>query len=413
MSSKMTTKRIFDTLVGTVDSDEDYEVLSKKGANVRFRFIHHDVIATISAKRSSVAVQTESIFNVSVGHPASYAIETELRGRDFYAKVLPSRGLVLSLEFSVDREGDVIANGRTLGPYVGTPIRDMKGAIDAIWLIVMERFPYLAGQQAVRVGDEVIIVAENREKVIHTVISTVITKPANHKFTSVFREWFLGSTSSYDDDRLLPNFFFKGETLQFFAPRHKFIEKKGNVSRFETTGTEKRDSKPFFEFISNLSKRIKKLPVDRKSLCHTIVMNIETLLSEKILIGTQKGETIITALNSDVRDHYYYAVEHGVTTAVSQEDVEEMAKWRKLIGDAVLFGKYEERVMKSRFAARAIGETSKVLGADKRKVNRVGSGFSVYISPIEAQLCNLGREASIELIEEGNAKYLAVKRLLS
>lgn len=406
-------KTVFHTLLKFVESnDEDYEILIKKDTQVKFRFVHFDTTATISLGKDVVTVKTDSIFNVPMNHPASYAIERDLRNRDFYTRICPAEGLVLSLEFSVNKDGHVVANGRGLGPYFEELIPEMRGMIDAIRLIVIERFSYLAGQDAVRVGDETVIVATRLDqKTIQSIFSTVITKPTKHKFTSTFREWIFGTTTSYDDDRLLPNFFFDGKSLQFFTPKSRLIEKRGNVSIYETIGTEKLNLTSFFNFISDLSERIQELPIERNSLCHMILLNIKRILDDKVLIGTTNGETILIALNSDIRDRYHYASKHGIASAITEKDVKKMAKWRKLIGNAILFGKYEERVMKARFAARSVGKIPKTLGVEKRKVNRVGSGFSVYISPIEAQVCNLGKEASIELVEEGDEKYLVVKGL--
>lgn len=412
--TEINTKTIFRILLNFVESHKkDYRILAKKNTKAKFQFVHFNVNATVSLEKDVVRVKTESIFNVPVDHPASHAIERELRNRDFYTRILPAEGLVLSLEFSIAKDGDVIANGKELGPYFEELIPEMKRMIDAIWLITIEKFPYLAGQQAIRVGGETIIVSEDpSRKTIQSIFSTVISKPSNHQFKSIFHEWILGTTESHDDDRLLPNFFFDREKLLFFSPKAKLIEKKDNISKYETIGTEKTDSTPFFEFIGNLSERIRKLPIKENSLCRTILLNIKRILDDKPLIATPNGEAILIALNSDIRDRYHYAVEHGEISAIIEEDVKEIAKWRNLIGDAILFGKYEERVMKARFAARALGKAPRTLEAEKRKVNRAGGGFSVYISPSEAQICNLGKEVSVELVEEGNAKYLAIKRLL-
>jgi len=404
---------VFKTLAKFTESNnEDYEILTKRSRQVKFRFVHFDIRAVISLRKDVVSVKTESIFNVPKDHPASYAIKESLADRDFYTKISPTEGLVLVLEFSIDKDDYVLANGRSLGPFFEELIPEMGGVIDAIRSIVIQKFPYLAGQNAVTVGDETIIIgAKQDQKTIYHVFSTVITKPIKHKFTSIFNEWIFGKTTSHDDDRLLPNFVLDGKTMKFLAPKDRLIEKKGNISRYETIGTEKVDLTPFFEFIKNLSERIQELPLKRNSLCHIILLNIRTILNDIALMGAAKGEPILMALNSDIRDHYNYASEHNVVSAITEQDVEEMAKWRKLIGNGILFGKYQERVMKARFAARSLERIPRTLGVEKRKVNRVGGGFSVYISPIEAQVCNLGKEASIELVEEGDEKYLIVKRL--
>ena len=412
---KIKPKRVFEILVGSIESNkEDYKILTKKDTQAKFQFVHFDLNATVSLQKDVVMVKTDSIFNVPVDHPASYAIEKELRSRDFYTKVLPAEGLVLLLEFSVDEEGYVIANGRKLpGPYFQELITEMKGMIDAIWLITIEKFPYLAGQQILRVGGEYIIVSENlAQKTIQSIFSTVITKPQNHKFTSIFHEWILGATTSYDDDRLLPNFFFYGDKLFLFSPKEKLVEKKGNVSKYETLGTEKFDSTPFFEFIKNFLERIRMLPIEKQEGYRPILLNIKRLVDDKALIGTSDGETILIALNSDIRDFYNYDIKHDNVSILTEDDVQEMAKWRDIIGNAISYGKYQERVIKVRFAARGLEEAPRTLGGEKRKVNRAGGGFSVYISPSEAQICNLGKEVNVELVEEGKEKYLVIKRLL-
>jgi len=406
-------KSIFKLLLGFIESDKkDYKILSKNGRRAKFLFLHFDVTATISLEKDFVTVETESIFNVPNDHPASYAIKRELRGRHFCTRINPSKGLVLFLSFSVGKDGYFIANEEEVGPYLDELIADMRGMIDAIWLIVIEKFPYLAGQQTVRVAGEPIIVStDSSQKTIQSAFSTVITKPVNHRFTSILHEWIFGISTSNDDDRLLPNFFFDKRILHFFAPKEKLVAKRGGVSKYETIGTHKRSLKPFFDFLSDLSRRIQKLPIDERSLCAIILRNIKRILDDEALIGTLNGETIVVTLDQDIRDHYHYAKEQGVISAIAEEDVREIAKWRELIQNAILFGKYEERVIRARFAARILEEAPKTLGAEKRKLNRVGGGFSVYISPTEAQICNLGKEVGVEIVEEGKGKYLTVKRL--
>lgn len=405
---------VYKVLVSAVQSNkDDYKILTKGKTRTRFLFVHFDVTATISLEKDSVYVKTESIFNVPPGNPASFAIKKELEAHDTYIRVLPSEGLVLFLSFSIDETGDVIANGRSLGPYFEELLSEMKGTIDAAWLITMEKFPYLAGQQAMRVGGDTIIVSplDPNRKTIQSVISTVITRPHNHKYTAVFHDWIFGSEVIQDDKRLLPNFFIHNGSISFSKPEKKLIERGKNYSKYEYTGTKRCDSTPFFDFLKDLLNKIQGLPPEERKQYSPIPLNIKRLLEDPALIGTPDGEMFLISLNSDIRDFAHSFEKRGKEFLFTEEDVKKMMQWRESISAAINHGKYQERVMKARFAARDLENTPKVLGAEKRKMSRSGGGFSVYISPFEAQICELRKEIAVELVEEGNKKYLAIRKI--
>lgn len=390
-----------------------FQVISRKSdKEAWFKFLDYDLVARLYITEDVVIIETESLFNTPPKHPAVDRIKKQLKSQVFYTRVDSEAGLVFVLEFASDDEGNVNANNRSLGPYFWELlVEDLGPIIDVARQIVVTKFPYLARQQSVRIGDEIILVSEGdlKGKTIFDVFSTVITKPIDNKFYWLFNQWILGSIRASDDMRLLPNFFFDEDTLYFFYPERIVKEKKGNVTYYETVALKKESTQGLFDLLRILLKKIESLPEEERYLYGYIPFNINTLIQDKALIGTNKGQTILYAINSDIRD-FKASIEARKETCVYDEtEVNQMAQWYEKIDDTIIESKHLEQVTKSRLAARAISEIPKTLSAEKRKISRSGGGYGIYISPTESQICKFGKEVSVELIEEGEEKYLILR----
>ena len=388
-------------------------VTSKSDNEVNFEFKQFGLPATLSCRGDSVNIKTRSLFGVPPNHPASFAIQKKLEERALYTKIVPSEGLVFLLDFRVDDDFRVVANGRTVSPYFQELIGDMERSIAETRNIVIEKLPYLAGQRAIRVGGETVIVSSVADwKQIGNVDSTTITKPNGSQFTTLYNDVLPMLSDVNDDDaRLLPNFYFDGNQLFFFAPKMRHVETRGNLSAYEMVGTEKYDSTPFFAFLKKLLDKIRELPNDEQRNYYPIPEDVKHLLVDPALIGTLGSKTILVALNADIRDTEEFFKEDDQKSVITKEDLTEMGRWQKLIGDAIEYGKTVEGVTRARFAARDIEHTPETLGAEKRTLSRSGGGFSVYITPSEAQVCRLQKDVAVKLVEEEGEKKLVIEKV--
>jgi hypothetical protein len=415
---KYPNRKIFNDLLKAIELDKQrFQVINRKSdEEAWFKFLDYDLVARLRVSQDVVVIETESLFNTPPRHPAINRIQKQLRSREFYTKINSEAGLVFVLEFVSDDKGNVDANNKSLGPYFWELlVEDLSPIIDITRQIVITKFPYLARQQAVRIGEETILVSEGdlKGKTIFDAFSTVITKPIDNKFYWLFNEWFLGSIHATDDMRLLPNFFLDDDNLYFFYPERVVKEKRANITEYETIGLKKKSTEGLFDFLRILLKKIESLPEQERHCYGYIPFNINRLLHDKILVGTGAGQNILYALNSDIKDFKHSMDARKETCVYDETEVAEMAQWYEMLEDAIVEGKHLERVTKSRLAARAVSEIPRTLGAEKRKISRSGGGYGIYISSTESQICKFDKEVSVELIEEGDEKYLILRSISS
>jgi hypothetical protein len=204
-----------------------------------------------------------------------------------------------------------------------------------------------------------------------------------------------------DDARLLSGFFIDDKDQYVFAP-----------SRSEdSVSLEQKSLKPFFLLLSSVSERIDKLDSSRARKYLGIHEKIQAILKDKASIGTNDGEIRVGLLNADVRDFKEMIEEEQGEYIFSTREMQQLQEWRDVLHECIEFWTFLDANSKARLAVLQSNHAPKVIEAEKRRISRSGGGFSVYVSPSEAQITGLKNEISVELTEEGDSKYLSLRAL--
>lgn len=401
---KMTPKRIFELTSEWFGHDKELTVTASGNDRLEAYFEPDRVRITVVLTQTSVLVKTDSIFVIPPDHPAIEAVASLLReqtGMNIRARA--NEGLVLYLEFK-PYEDWMSVNGEKANPYHGEYIDGLIHSVGLAKSIVIENYPYLAGMQTVLLGkDRVVLTGKSQrdQALAANLFPVVITRPSGTRFQEINLPIYANLGTETDDSRLLPGFFIDEKKQIVLAPR----QKNGILAIEET------NLRPFFGLLESIAAKIDKLDKSQSHRYAAMRGKIERLLKDKPLIGTGDGETFLGLLNSDVRDFRAFAEQKRSEFIFSAKEVQELQSWRDLLQESVEMWTLIDSNQKARIAAQEAGHVPRVIEAEKRRISRSGGGFSVYVSPSEAQITGLRNEISVELVEEGTSKYLSLKPL--
>ena len=401
---KITPKWIFKLTQEWFNQEKELRITAS-GADRLEAYLDRDAVKiTMVLEQSSVVVKTDSVFGIPPDHPAIEAIAHSLRERTgLNIRAKAADGLVLYLEFKPFQDW-MSVNGEKANPYHEEYIEGLISSVRVAKEIVIENYPYLAGMQTVLLGSDRVVLTSKSERdqsLAAQLFPVVITRPSGTRFQEINLPIYGDIGTETDDLRLLPGFFIDEKKQLAFAPRQ----------RDGTLALEGTNLKPFFSLLESIAARIDKLDTNQSRQFSGIRGKIERLLGDKPLIGTRDGDMYLGFLNSDVRDLRSSAEGKHAEFIITAKEAQELQSWRDLMHETVEAWTLFDATSKARIAAQQVSHFPKVIEAEKRRISRSGGGFSVYVSPSEAQITGLKNEISVELVEEGNSKYLSLKPL--